>query len=433
MSHTGAGFRRDRLTLTLYGTFITWGWFLYGFSPAVPLIAVEQGTSRAVAGLHGTAMAVGTVVAGLLSSELAIRLGRRTQVAFGAVLCSVGLVGLLVGPSNAWTLPAVVVTAVGGNFLISAAQPALALHHGRNGPAAVTEANAAGSGVGLLAPLAVGATVAAGLTWRPAVAVVLLLAAAVVVLVLRVPATGALGRGTRRAAVPVTPAADDAARVEGVAPSATSSAAPRTASASLASRLRPGFGRTFWLFWGAMLCGVAIEFATTFWAADLVVSRTGAGPSVATATVSALVAGMTASRLVLGPLSTRRPPEKLLLGAYGVAAVGFALLWSATSPGVAVAGLVLAGLGYGAHYPLAVALVLRAADGRPDQAQATSTVGTGMAVAVAPFLLGALADAFGSHRAFLLVAGLIAVGALLVALGVRQVRLDSAAQVALAT
>ncbi|MDT0167061.1 MFS transporter, partial [Actinotalea sp. AC32] len=165
------GLRRDRLTLTLYGTFITWGWFLYGFSPAMPLIAEEQGVSRAVAGLHGTAMAVGTVVAGLVSSELAIRLGRRTQVALGAVVCGVGLVALLLGPSIAWTLPAVVVTAVGGNFLISAAQPALALHHGRNGPAAVTEANASGSGVGLLAPLVVGATVAAGWTWRPAVAV----------------------------------------------------------------------------------------------------------------------------------------------------------------------------------------------------------------------------------------------------------------------
>ncbi|MDT0167369.1 MFS transporter, partial [Actinotalea sp. AC32] len=185
-----------------------------------------------------------------------------------------------------------------------------------------------------------------------------------------------------------------------------------------------GFGRTFWLFWGAMLCGVAIEFATTFWAADLVVSRTGAGPSVATATISALVAGMTASRLVLGPLSMRKAPEKLLLGAYGVAAVGFAVLWTATSPAVAVAGLVLAGLGYGAHYPLAVALVLRESGGRPDQAQATSTVGTGMAVAVAPFLLGALADAFGSHRAFLLVAGLLVAGGVLVALGVRSASRD---------
>ncbi|EYR62635.1 MFS transporter, partial [Actinotalea ferrariae CF5-4] len=194
-----------------------------------------------------------------------------------------------------------------------------------------------------------------------------------------------------------------------------------TATARRPERRGPGFSRAFWFFWGAMLAGVAIEFSTTFWAAELVVSRTGAGPSVATATVSALVAGMTAARLVVGPLALRKSPEKLLLVAYAVAAVGFVVLWTATTPAVAVLGLVVAGLGYGAHYPLAVALVLRHAADRPDQAQATSTIGTGLAVALAPFLLGALADAFGSHTAFLLVPLLIAAGATSVALGLRTV------------
>src|SRR5690606_11918020 len=50
-------FRRDRLTLTLDGAFVTWGWFLYAFGPIVPEIAREQDVSFALAGLHGTAMA----------------------------------------------------------------------------------------------------------------------------------------------------------------------------------------------------------------------------------------------------------------------------------------------------------------------------------------------------------------------------------------
>ena len=34
--------QRDRVTVALYSTFTTWGWFLYSFSPAIPLIAAEQ-------------------------------------------------------------------------------------------------------------------------------------------------------------------------------------------------------------------------------------------------------------------------------------------------------------------------------------------------------------------------------------------------------
>ena len=449
------GVRRDRLTLTLYGSFVTWGWFLYGFSPAVPLLAAEQGTSLALAGLHGTGMAVGTVLAGTISSTLAVRYGRRVQMLLGTGFLVAGVTGLLLGQVPWQTIGAILVAAIGGNFLLSAAQPALMHHHGAAGAAVVTEANATGSGVGLLAPLVVGAAVAAGLTWRPAVGVVLVLVVVLAVAIARLPGTGALGRGTpsRRGAVPAATTTatalatvripDDDAAHQAPAPGSggTTEGDVADAGGPLVGRvdvdragadaaggrrggpgLGRGFGRAFWFFWAAMLAGVAIEFSTTFWAAELVVSRTAAGPSVATATVSALVAGMTAARLVLGPLALRKAPEKLLLAAYGVAALGFALLWTATSPAVAVIGLVVAGLGYGAHYPLAVSLVLRHAADRPDQAQATATIGTGVAVGLAPFALGALADAFGTHAAFLLVPVLIALGAAAVALGLRTVR-----------
>jgi fucose permease len=398
---------RDRLTLTLYGGFVMWGWFLYGFSPAVPIIAAEQGISRAQAGLHGTAMALGTVLAGTVSATVAVRLGRRLQAVLGCGIVVVGIGMLLVGQTLPATLTAVVVAAIGGNFLLSAAQPALAVHHGSAGPAAVTEANAMGSSFGLLAPLVVGGTVALGWGWRPAVGLVVVLATALALVLLRMPTTGALGKGTptRRTAA-----------VQTAGPGAETVAADRRRARS------DGFSRVFWFFWAAMLAGVAIEFATTFWAADLMSDRTGAGPSLSTASVSALVAGMSVARFIVGPLSMRKAPEKLLLVAYALAGVGFAVFWTTTDPVVAVVGLVVMGLGYGAHYPLAVALVLRASDGRPDQAQARSTIGVGCAVAVAPFLLGALADQFGAHLAFLLVPVLILLGFTAVALGLRAVQ-----------
>ncbi|KGM09056.1 MFS transporter, partial [Cellulomonas bogoriensis 69B4 = DSM 16987] len=350
--------RRDRLTLSLYAPFITWGWFLYGFSPAVPLIAEEQGISRGQAGLHGTAMAVGTIGAGFISSTIAVRYGRKVQSVLGAGILVAGLAMLAVGTTLVMTLPAVVVIALGGNLALSAAQPALAVHHGPAGPAAVTEANAVGATFGLLAPVALGFSVDQGWGWRPAVVATMLFAALAALLVAPLRTAGGLGRGT---------------------------ATPRPAAGQPANAR---FSVLFWLFWAAMLCGIAVEFSTAFWAPDLLVQRTGAPTSLASASVSALVIGMSVSRFIVGPLSTRKAPEKLLLAAFAVAAVGWAVFWLATTPALAIVGLVVAGLGYGAHYPLSIALALRASGGRPDQAQARCSMGGGAAVGVAPFALG---------------------------------------------
>jgi MFS family permease len=88
---------------------------------------------------------------------------------------------------------------------------------------------------------------------------------------------------------------------------------------------------------------------------------------------------------------------------------------------------VVAGLGYGAHYPLAVSLVLRSSGGRPDQAQARSTIAVGLAIGISPFLLGTLADNLGAHRGFLLVPLLVLAGGTAVALGLRSVHRERTA------
>ncbi|MCG7287548.1 MFS transporter, partial [Cellulomonas sp. ACRRI] len=175
----------------------------------------------------------------------------------------------------------------------------------------------------------------------------------------------------------------------------------------------PGAGRAVrasrW-FLVTVVAALALENATTYWATDLVRDRTGAGAGIATATTAGLVAGMTLIRFVVGPLSLRVSPARLLAASFGVAVAGWAVLWTATTAPVALAGLFLAGLGYGAQYPLGIALLLGASGGATDAAQARATVGGGVAVGLAPFLLGALADAVGSHTAFLVVPVLAVVG-----------------------
>lgn len=368
--------RRDRFTWTLTGWFIAWGWLLYSFNPAVPLLAEEFGVSRAAAGLHGTAMAAGAVLAAGLTPALVRRIGRRATLVVAGVVLVAGVLLLIAGHGLPVTLSGMAVIATGGNLAISAAQAGLVIHQGPAASAAMSLVNGVGAGIGLIGPLALGASVALGWGWRPAVAVTAVFAAVTAVLTARLPRTEAFARGA--------------------VPRATHDGDPPLP-------LRPELVRASRWFLVVVLAALATENATTYWATDLVLQRTGAGAGIATATTAGLLAGMTVIRFVVGPLSLRVPPTRLLVVSFGVSVLGWAVLWTATVPAVAVAGLVVTGLGYGALYPLGVALLLAAAQGRTDRAQAQSTLAGGLAIGVAPFLLGFLADRVGSHQAFILV------------------------------
>ncbi len=403
---------RDRFTITLYGYLVTWGWFLYSFNPSVPLLARELGVSNAQAGLHGTAMAGGAILAAAVTPRLVQGIGRRSSMVLAGVVLSAGAAVLVTGHSLAATLTGVLVLAVGGNVAVSATQAGLAMHHGAAASAALTEANGVGALVGLIGPLAVGASVAAGWGWRPAVAVTAVLALTTAALVRRLPAQGTLTRVLR----------EPRPRTDGEpapTPGAQVTPAPRGVPQP------PGAAGAWFLV--AVVAAIAIENSTTYWATDLVIERTGAGPGIATATTAGLVAGMALIRFVVGPLSLRIEPAHLLAAAFGVAIGGWLVLWTATSPAVALAGLFVAGLGYGAQYPLSVSLLLGVSIGATDRAQARATIAGGAAIGVAPFVLGALADSLGAHQAFVIVPVFAVVGGAAALAGTRAARVRAAA------
>ncbi|MDM7856445.1 MFS transporter [Cellulomonas alba] len=402
------GFERDRMTIAFYSCFVVWGWLLYSFNPSVPLLAEDLGISDAQAGLHGTAMAVGGIVAAFVTPRLVVRRGRRATLLLACGLVAVGIVALVSAPTLAWSLTAMLALALGGNAMISCAQVGLALRHGRTASAAITEANGVGSSLGLVGPIAVGACVAIGWGWRPAVLVTAALAVTAAVLNRLVPVGGPMTpRAPRRpehlvAVPPVVPVPMDADAI--VAPHEDTPGRHR-------------FGLPSWCFLGGVVAAIAIENATTYWSTNLVREQTGAGAGIATATTAGLVAGMSLIRFVVGPLSLRVPPAALLSGAFGVAIVGWAIVWTAHETWVAIAGLFVAGLGYGAQYPLSIALLLETAPGASDAAQARATLAGGLAIGVAPFLLGALADAVGTHTAFVVVPCFAVLGGLATAFG----------------
>lgn len=389
------GFPRDRITVAFYSTFVVWGWLLYSFNPSVPLLADDLGISDAEAGLHGSAMAVGAILAAFVTPRLVRGRGRRPAVVGSVVLIAVGVVALVLAPTLGWSLAAIFVVSLGGNSALTATQPGLAIRHGRASSAVLTEANGVGSSIGLVGPLVVGACVAAGWGWRPAVLVTAVLAVASAWMLGRIPVGGAM------TAAHEAPAPEPAA----------------TAGEPVRRRALPA-----WCFLATLVAAVAIEFATTYWATGLVIEETGAGAGIAAAATAGLIFGMSVIRFVAGPLSLRIAPALLLVGAFVVAICGWSILWTATTPAMAMVGLVVSGLGYGLTYPLSVALLLATAPHRPDATQGRATLAAGLAVGLAPFALGALADRFGTHQAFILVPVVALVGTAAAVVGGRAVR-----------
>ncbi|MGW9192760.1 MFS transporter [Micromonospora chersina] len=391
---------RDRTTWLTYSQLGLWGFFLYGFGPVVPLLRDEQGTSAAVAGLHSTGIAVGALAGGALFAPAARRLGRGPAIWLGLAGVAAGVTALgLLHPLPA-TIAAVAVIATFGMMVISGVSVVLTAHHGPAAPAALTEANAACAGMGILAPLVIGATVDAGLGWRPVMAVevglITLVALAALTFRVRLPKADT---AVAAAADPSRPILDTyrSSRTETVQ--------------DLGHRAR--LPRAYWIAWVLMSVTGSIEVCLSLWTADVLRTHAGLTPGGASAAVAAIVCGMFVGRLAGGRLALRWPPVPLLLAALTVSLAGFALFWSAPVGWLAVTGLVVLGLGNALHYPLAISIALAAAGPAADKAAGWASYSMGVGFGIAPVALGWVADGVGPHLAFLLLPGFIAVALLL--------------------
>ena len=371
--------QRDRRTWLTYAQLGCYGWFLYGFGPSLTLLRDEQGFSRTVAGLHGTALAVGALCSALIVARLAVRYGRVPLIWAGLTILCVGLVTLTGFTTLAATLCGAFLCSFGGSFVVTCSATVLSAVHGEGGPAAITEANAVAAGVGAVAPIVVGVAVVLG-SWRAAL-LVLLPVVAVLALV---------GRGT-------PPLRDRGVRATGV---------------------RPGrLSRRYWVSWVVVTAGIGVEFCLALWSADMLHQRTDMSRAAASASVTALVGGMCLGRVAGGWLALRHPVDRLLYAALALNAVGFAVFWGSTSAPVAVTGLLACGLGVALYFPLGLARSIAASDGRPDHASARVGLGAALASGAGPFGLGALADVVGIHTAMLVVPALLVVAALGIRLG----------------
>ncbi len=372
--------RRDRLTLVTYAQLGIFGYWIYGFGPVVPLLRDEQGTSRAVASLHGSALAIAALVGGALSQWLVRRFGRPRVMWAGTAGLAVGVLALWAARPFPATMAATFVAATAGSLLVNGVVATLSGHHGPAGAAAISEANAVAAGVGTVSPLIVGGAVAAGFGWRPGLAV----------LVLAVAAVALVGWISRDALSTVAVPGSDGGGGSGRLP------------------------WPYWLAWASMVVTGSVEVCLNLWAGDELRSHANVSPGVAAAAVSAIVGGMFLGRLAGVRLLLRVAPPRVLLVALAVSALGFTVFWLATTAWLAIAGLLVCGLGNALHYPLAVALAVEHSGGQPDLAAARSAYAMAIGFGLAPLALGWTADRIGTHQAFVLVYLLLAVAAVVV-------------------
>jgi MFS family permease len=370
--------RRDRCTWVSYAQMGAYGFFVYALGASQILLREEQQTSRTIAGLHGSGWALGLVIMSFASPRISSRIGRGRSMRLGSLVMIAGILGYTSGLSVAVTIASVVVAGCGGALMVAGLSAFLGEQQGPAAPSALSEANALAAAAGFLGAIGVGIGITVTLGWRPALWFLIIVLIGVEIW---------RGRGTR---------SYDLGEVAGIA-----------------GRWRD-LSRLFW--WSAlvMLPAAGIEYSLALWSAELLREQGGLGDAAASTALAVVVAGLIVGRVVGGRIAQRFDPEKLLIAAFALSGIAFLVVWATSMVAVMLVFLFITGCGVGLHWPLAIARAIRAVPHLADLASAVGLLCAGLAIMVAPFALGALADTVGLSTAFLLVPFLALLGVVVV-------------------
>jgi MFS family permease len=365
--------KRDKHFWTITLQTVVVNIFLGSFGPAQPLLRADQGTSLTIAGLHGTALGLASIIAGFANPHLVHRFGRAHTGWLGLGIFSVGLTILVTASAVPVTISAALITGFGTSIIINNFVTSMNGHYNKKlAPIAITQANAIAS-CGYVAGTLIVGTIANNYRemWRLGMLTALPLAA-FLFFVMR-----------------------DKSPEEHV----PSEHGPQSGKLSI----------KFWMAWIGFVAMISSEFATSFWAAALVIDRTNSTPAISTLVIAALGTGMGLGRWFWGRILKRWHLDTQLQIIVAVQCGGFAVLWFSHNVYVSFCALLVAGLGISSQFAWASLRLIGLSDHRPDLAIGKSSLGAGIAIGGAPFLLGVLGDAFGISRAYIMVPILISI------------------------
>jgi predicted MFS family arabinose efflux permease len=370
-------FHRDRFFWVVAVQTAIVNFYLGGFGPAQSLLRADQGTSLTIAGLHGTAMGIASIIAGWANPRIAHRFGRSQASWIGLSIFVSGLTLFVVSPPVYITIPATLITGFGVSVVINTMLTKMSSHYGKAAEVAIPQANGVAS-IGFVIGTALIGTIAIAFPnlWRLG-----LLLAVPVALVLFLA-------GREKDQEEHVPDEDG----------------PQGGKLS----------RYFWIAWVGFVACISSEFATSFWAAALLKDRVGSTAAISTVAIVALGTGMGIGRwyggLVLGHLKL----DTQLLTVIALQFIGFLGFWLSHSMIISLICLLAVGMGISMQFALSSIRLIGLSDGRPDLAIGRASLAAGVAIAGAPFLLGLLGDNFGISRAYIMVFVLIAIAFVIV-------------------
>ena len=336
-----------------------------GFGPALPLLQEAQGTSAAVAGLHGTALGLASIIAGYIAAPLSHRYGRYKSIWIGLAIFNIGALSFVIFPSPWQTIPSILIAGIGITTIINNAFLYIAHHYGENAPRATAQANGISSSFFLLGNFLIGMIASTSFNWRLG-------------LLVSLPFTFLLyflmGRHHSPEHIP-----DNEGQQRGSLP------------------LR------YWIGWFGLLFTISAEFSISFWSAALLRERTDLNAAFSTTLVLAFPLGMAIGRLIGTSVAPKIGIDRRLQIVLSMQALGFTLFWLSGQPLFSFVALLIAGLGTSVQFPLTSLRLLNFGGDKPDLAMGKSGFAAGIAIGGAPLLLGFLADHFGIVQAFLIV------------------------------
>jgi fucose permease len=356
---------RTAATWIAYLLLIYFSLILNCLGPITSFVRWERHLTFGQAGLLGSSFAAGFVVASLVAAKISRTLGpwRTLSLACvgllsGSLLICTGKVYfvLLGGSFFAGTL---------GSLLISEIPLLLVREHRTQSRVAITEANGLASASTIFAPAVLSLAEQGHFGWRTAFLAPFLLVVACAFIFLR-----------------YRPKADR-----------LTIPAFRSGSRKL--------GAAFWTIWLLLLLSVAVEFSVIFWATDFFRQTGLSDPARAGAVLIVFFAAMSAGRMLGSFLAPPISTGHIITISLCTAFCGSILYCLAPTVILRLVALAVVGLGISNLYPSFLSLALSKAD--ETEASGRTTLASGIAILVFPFILGGVADLTNIRQAQFLI------------------------------
>lgn len=384
---SSVSFKRDQFTWLAYFMLAYFAYLQSAVGPLVNFLREELNLNYSEGALHGSAYAIGMIIAGFIGGAVARRWGRSATFWGGGAGMAIGALFLILGQNSFVTVASAFLMGLIGTLLLSTINSSLSDKHGEHRAIALTEANIAASISSMLAPLLLGGLAAIGFGWR----------AAILVFIVAWGIAALIGRTTAIPAIESEPidTPDGKQKRSGKLPSA------------------------FWVFWLLVMLGGALEAGLGFWGAAFLNTAIGLPLETASGLVSVMFAAMVVGRIVGSRLTRTIDTNTLLVRTILIVVVGFPIFWLSPVPVLNIIGLFIVGLGIANLFPLALSAATTAAASQADTATAYVSLAAGLSILTVPQVIGFAADRVGIHSAFAIL-GVLALAAMVVVLGIAR-------------